>query len=162
MKDYLQQLNERERLMLIVAVPVVTVLLFYALVWRPMAQQVDVLSQRVAKQHTVLLEMRASAQRVEQLRKQGGVNKSRSNQSLLALVDRTVRQGGLAKALKRVEPDGSDKVKVRLEKASFDAMVNWLESMQNQYGISVDTISVDAQENSGIVNVRVTLFGAAA
>jgi len=159
LKVYLQQLNERERLMLLVAVPIVIVLLGYAIIWRPMGQQVDVLSQRVEKQRAVLIEMQASSQQVKQILRQGSAVRSGSGQSLLALVDRTVRQSGLVKALKRVEPDGAQKVKVRLEKAGFDTTVNWLESLKNQYGIRVENISIDAQESSGIVNVRLTLAG---
>jgi general secretion pathway protein M len=80
---------------------------------------------------------------------------------LLTLVDRTVKQAGLSEALKRVEPDGESKVKVRLENAVFDATVGWLESMQQRYSIRVESISIDAQDNPGTVNIRLTLSEAA-
>jgi len=104
--------------------------------------------------------MNNAAQQVNQLRRQKSSTKRGSaNQSLLALVDRTVKQAGLARALKRVEPEGSDKVKVRLEQAGFDAMIGWLESLQLRYSIRVENISIDAQDNPGSVNVRLTLVG---
>lgn len=160
MMSYLKQLNERERLLLVIAGPLLVMLVLYGLVWRPLSGHVDMLQQRVMRQQETLQYMHTAAQRVTELRQQhSSVNRKGNNQSLLALVDRTVKQSGLARALKRVEPDGSDKVKVHLEGAGFDAMIGWLESLQQRYGIGIENISVDAQEIPGSVNVRLTLIG---
>jgi general secretion pathway protein M len=161
MMNYLKQLNERERLLLLIAVPLLVILLLYALIWRPLSTQVDTLEQRVERQQDVLQYMHTAAQQVAQLRRQqSSTNRRGANQSLLALVDRTVKQAKMARALKRVEPDGSDKVNVRLERAGFDDMVGWLESLQQRYAIAVEDISIDAQDAPGTVNVRLTLIGA--
>jgi len=159
MLSYLRQLNERERMLLLIAGPLILLLLIYLLLWRPLAQHVNVLNIRVSKQQTVLIDMQSSAQLVALLRQQGNAGRNTSNQSLLALVDRTVRQSGLIKSLKRVEPDGADKVKIHLEKASFDTLVSWLETLKNRYSITVQNVSIDAQETTGIVNARLTLVG---
>lgn len=160
MMAYLKQLNERERLLLLIVAPLLVLLVLYGLVWRPLSGHVDMLQQRVSRQQETLRYMHTAAQQVKQLRQQqSSTGRRGSNQSLLALVDRTVKQAGLTRALKRVEPDGSDKVKVRLEQAGFDAMVGWLESLQLRYGIRIESISVDAQDSPGSVNVRLTLTG---
>jgi len=162
MMNYLKQLNERERLLLLIAGPLLVILVLYGLVWRPISGHVDMLQQRVIGQRDTLQYMHTAAQRVKELRQQqSSVNRGGNNQSLLALVDRTVKQAGLTRELKRVEPDGSNKVKVRLEGAGFDAMIGWLESLQLRYGVRIDNISVDAQDSPGSVNVRLTLIGTA-
>ena len=162
MMAYLKQLNEHERLLLLIAVPLLVIVLLYVMVWRPFSSHNDMLEQRVERQQDVLQYMHKAAQQVKQLRRQQSTtNRRGANQSLLALVDRTVKQAKLARALKRVEPDGSDKVNVRLEQAGFDDMVGWLESLQQRYAITVKDISIDAQDVPGIVNARLTLIGAA-
>jgi len=153
------QLAERERLLLLVAGPLLLLILAYSLLWRPLDQRVERLHQRVAEQQSLQHWMQASAQQVQQLRQQPGTSTGVSRQSLLSLVDRTIRQSGLSRALKRVEPDGDDKVKVRLEQASFDVMVKWLETLQVRNTVMVQSISVDRQDSAGVVNVRLTLVG---
>jgi general secretion pathway protein M len=161
MMSYLNQLNERERLLLMIAVPLLVIVLSYAIVWRPFSSHVEELQQRVERQQEVLQYMHSAARQVKQLRRQQALtSRSGANQSLLALVDRTVKQAKLARALKRVEPDGADKVKVRLEGAGFDDMIGWLESLQQRYTIAVEDISIDVQDDPGTVNARLTLFGA--
>lgn len=160
MMNYLKQLNERERLLLLVAVPVLAILLLYSLVWRPLSGTVELLQHRVQKQQDTLQYMRKAAQQVKALQQQKSAqSRGGGRQSLLALVDRTVKQAGLTRALKRVEPDGADKVRVRLEGAGFDTMIGWLESLQSRYGIQIESISVDALDNPGLVNVRLMLIG---
>ena len=146
-------------LLLMVAGPLLLVILFYALLWQPLDRRVETLQQRVVEQQSLLQWMQMSAQQVKQAARQSRSGGNVTKQSLLALVDRTVRKSGLSRALKRVEPDGADKVKVRLEQASFDVMVTWLETLQNLYGVTVQGITVDRQDNIGVVNVRLTLLG---
>jgi len=160
MKALLSQLSERERLLLFSAGPLLVLLLLYALVWRPFDQRVERLHEQVAEQQSLLQWMQISAQQVGQLRNQSG-SRNISKQSLLPLVDRTIRQSGLSQALKRVEPDGDGKVKVRLEKAGFDAMIKWLETLQNRHAVLVENVAIDRQDG-GVVNVRLDLVGGAA
>lgn len=163
MKEFFDQfyhrLNERERLLLLVFGPLLLMLLIYALLWQPFDKRVERLQQRVAEQQILAQWMQAAAQQVKQLRQQSEPGRSGSKQSLLSVVDLTLRQAGLSKALKRVEPDGASKVKVRLEQASFDAMTQWLEKLQRSHAVTVQVISVDRQDSIGVVNVRLTLVG---
>jgi type II secretory pathway component PulM len=52
---------------------------------------------------------------------------------------------------------------LRLEAASFDVLVAWLASLQQQYGVRVDAAAIDAAGAPGLVNASLTLsHGAAA
>jgi len=159
MNDFIARLNERERLLLLLAGGLVLLLLIYVLAWRPLDQNLESMGRLVSQQQADLEWMQVSAMKVKQLRSQNTVKRGRQ-QSLLSLVDQTVRRSGLAQALKRVEPEGADKVTVRLEQAGFDAVVGWLENLQQTNGVMIQTISVDRQERDGMVNARLTLIGA--
>lgn len=159
MKAFIAQLSERERLLLLLAATLLLLMLIYGLLWRPFDQRLERMNQRVSEQQDLLEWMQVSAAKVKQLRTQTGSRRGTVQPSLLALVDQTVRRSGLSQALKRVEPDGTDKVKVRLEQAGFDAMIAWLESLRRMNGVTVQSITIDRQDAAGVVNARLTLLG---
>lgn len=159
MNEFIARLSERERLLLLLAAGLVLLLLIYALAWRPLDQHLERMDRLISAQQADLDWMQVSAMKIKQLRSQNTANRGRQ-QGLLSLVDQTVRRSGLAQALKRVEPEGADKVTVRLEQAGFDAVVGWLETLQQVNGVMVQSISVDRQERDGMINARLTLIGA--
>ena len=80
--------------------------------------------------------------------------KPASGQSLLSLVDRTAKSGRLGTALKRVQPDGDEKVGVWLEAANFDDLVRWLAALETRHGVRVVSSVFQALEASGSVDAR--------
>ena len=65
-------------------------------------------------------------------------------ESLLVIVDRSARESGLGNALAGSEPSGPGALSVRLQKASFDALITWLGRLAQQNGIRVDSASIDS------------------
>jgi general secretion pathway protein M len=159
MKAWLDSLAARERVMVIFGAIVLVLLLLYALVWSPVRSGYLELQDAVVGQRETAVWMQESAQRLAQLKSSRGPAASGlGGQSLLALADRTARTDGLGDALKRVEPEGSDSVKVWLEGASFDVLISWLGSLSNKYAINVDTVTLErVGETAGRVNARLTL-----
>jgi general secretion pathway protein M len=74
----------------------------------------------------------------------------------LVLIDRGARDAGLAAALRGTEPAGRG-IRVRLEGAPFDAMMVWLGTLDQRYGITVEAITVDHGAQPGTVDANVTL-----
>jgi general secretion pathway protein M len=79
--------------------------------------------------------------------------------SLLTLVDQTAKSAGLGTSVKRVEPQGDDKLRVQLEQVSFDQMILWLDSLKQEHGVVAINVIVDRQTESGQVNARLLLQG---
>jgi len=158
MKDWLESLAPRERLMVMAAAAVVMLLLIYALIWSPLRGSYVALRDNVAGQRDTAVWMQESAQLLAQLKGSGARTQDLDGQSLLSLADSTARAGGLAGALKRVEPEGSNSVRVWLESASFDQLIQWLGSLSERYGISADMVSMErVADAAGRVNARLTL-----
>ena len=111
------------------------------------------------EQQSLKLWMQQAAAEAKQLR--GGASASGGggdeHRSLLALVDQTAKQSQLAQAVKRIQPDGQDVVRVNLEQASFDDVVKWLGNLQRVYGVSVVDAAIDRQTDAGRINARLTL-----
>jgi general secretion pathway protein M len=155
MKDWFNGLEVNERRMLIGGGTLLLVMLLYVGIWEPLHKKVESLRVSTAKQEAELAWMRSAAQEVKQLRGRGGQRaKPASGQSLLSLVDRTAKSGRLGTALKRVQPDGEQKVRVWLEAASFDDTVRWLTTLETRHGISVVSSVFQALEDAGQVDAR--------
>ena len=159
MKAWLESLGRRERLMVFAGAAAVLLLLVYSLLWSPLHEaysrmQEDVLAQRETAQW-----MEQSAQRLQQLKQsRGPASGGLGGQSMLALADSSARAQGLAAALKRVEPESGGNVKVWLENAAFDTVVQWLGSLHAKYGIRADAVTMEQVSGmAGRVNARMTL-----
>ncbi len=161
MKGWLATLNPRERLMVIGGASLLLLALLVGS-WLSFVSDVERMREVVSGQRAVSQWMESAALEATQLRKGGG-GKPRvvsGGASLLLLVDQTAKRSGLGSAVKRVEPDGSDRVRIRLERVNFDMMMRWLEGLQSKNAVSVDSITVDQHQDSGMANVRLTLKGA--
>jgi general secretion pathway protein M len=153
-----ESLQLRERQVLIIGAVIAALLLGWALMWYPLSHARSDLAARVARQHDDLAWMRQALGETKTLRAQGArARADRQGKSLLALADVSARGAGLTGALKRVEPAGSDSVRVNLEIADFDVLMNWLDVLARDYGVQVTDFSVDKVAGLGLVNARVTL-----
>jgi general secretion pathway protein M len=84
-----------------------------------------------------------------------GMVQNDTGEAPMVLVDRVGREQGLGSALKGTQPSGAG-VRVQLEAAPFDALVTWLATLDQRYGLAIDSITVDRAARPGIVNANVT------
>lgn len=80
--------------------------------------------------------------------------RSSSQQSPLTFVTQSAKQHQLS--LKRVQPEGSNKLRLWLESAPMNKSLNWLKSL-SQGGLVIDDISIERQGQAGMANIRATL-----
>jgi general secretion pathway protein M len=73
----------------------------------------------------------------------------------VVLVDRVAREAGLASALRGTQPNGTG-VRVQLEAAPFDTLVTWLATLDERYGLAIESITVDRAARPGVVNASIT------
>ena len=161
MKEWLLNLEPRERMMFAAGAVLLVLLLLYALVWAPFRSGYHSLQESVSAQRDTVLWMQGSAQTIQRLRNSGGATaKGLGGRSLLSVTDSTARAGGLGPALKRVEPEGANSVRVWLEGASFDVLVKWLGTLSTRHGVDANSVSLERNETPGMVNARLTLEAA--
>ncbi|MEK6749497.1 MAG: type II secretion system protein M [Pseudomonadota bacterium] len=156
-RNFYQQLAPRERILVLWGGAIAAIMLFYVSVWYPIVGYRDETAQAVKEQQNLLNWMRQSAAEVKQLG--GGARGGVTGESLLSVADRTARMNKLADALKRVEPEGENRVRVWLEQAAFDDLVAWLERIQTENRIRIDTASIDKENAPGRVTARLVLEG---
>ncbi len=75
--------------------------------------------------------------------------------SISQVVDSTVRQSGLK--MKRFQPSGDNQAQVWLESVPYNAAISWLHDIENQFGFTIDSASINATSQPGLINLRVRL-----
>lgn len=157
------QLRPNDRRALLIGVAALVLASLYFLVWQPVADHAQHLRQSVKENRELLAWMQQTAHEVAQLRAaRPNTVQISDGQSLLAVVDQSAKSGHLGGAVKRVEPEGQNTVRVWLKQASFDDTMLWLESLQRNNGVRVQNIVVERQEAPGLINARVSLAGGGA
>ncbi|MFQ5487022.1 MAG: type II secretion system protein GspM [Gammaproteobacteria bacterium] len=158
MNKFLANLNPRERRWVLGGGALLLALLIYTLGWLPFSREVARLQNIVSEQRALAAWMEQAAREARRLRGLStGSTENRGRRSLLALADQTAKQAGLGNAIKRVEPEGQDKVHIRLEQAPFDDLTAWLEKLQLGHQVRIVSITIDRQALPGLVDVRLTL-----
>ena len=160
MKELWDNLSPKDRRIVIAGAVVLAMIIAYMAIRLPMSNRVDRLQDKIIEQQVLLQWMqKASAEATALRAMQTGSNVRSSGSSLLALVDQTARSRQLGPAIRRVEPKGDNAVRVQLEGAAFDSVVAWLDSLNKNYGITVDTVSIDRQGVPGQITASLILQG---
>jgi len=158
MKNILSSLDAQQRV-LVVTGSVLLAIVVVVLMWGSFIKDVKRLETIVNEQRELEQWMLQASKEALQLRGVSVTGSISGDKSLLARVDETAKQSGLGQAMKRVEPEGQDKVRIQLDDALFDDVARWLEKLDVSYNIQVERISIDKLDRSGFVNVRLTLAG---
>ncbi|HEY0800051.1 MAG TPA: type II secretion system protein M [Steroidobacteraceae bacterium] len=97
--------------------------------------------------------MRINAPEVRAL---GGQLPADTGEAPVVLVDRVGREAGLATALRGTQPNATGGARVQLEGAPFDTMIMWLDTLDRQYGLAIESITVDRTPTPGLVNASIS------
>ena len=159
MKDWLQSLDPREQIMVLTAVVFVVFAIAWFAIWKPLDTGQQSAALRVEDWKTSIAALRPMK---SQLQAQGGNQAAPAgqNQSMVVIIDNTLRQRGLYDSLQRSQPTpGSDGIRVEFENAAFDDLMLWLGDVNREYGLLVQSSSFSAvsDEGQGRVNATMTL-----
>ena len=148
-------LQPRERLIVGGGAAALGVLLFYLLLWAPLHRDLARLRTDVPKAAEQLAWMRAQAGRVNQLR--AAAPTQLKSGGLLGFVEQSATAFNVKQNIKRIEPEGSNAVRLVVDGVSFNSLVSWLANLHKQGGVRVDNASFEGQSTPGIVNARLLL-----
>jgi general secretion pathway protein M len=155
LRNWLAGLAPRERNLVYAAGGLAIIALLYLLLVLPITTMAAKRAARVEQKTADLAWMRQVAPQVAAAAAAGAA--AGSGESLVVLVDRTGREAGLGGALRDQSPSGDQGLRLRLEAASFDVLVVWLASLQQQHGVKVEAATIDATATPGLVNASLTL-----
>ena len=158
MKQWWLARSPQDRQAIAVAAAAFFLLLLYLLLWIPFQQQIERKKMHLEGQRATLNWMQEQAAEVKLLKdRQSSGNSAGTGEALLTLVDRTAKRNQLRQFIQRLKPQGSDKVQLWVEEAPFDTLVRWLGLLVRQHGLFLESVSIERQEKSGLVNARLNL-----
>lgn len=158
MKDWYMTLEPRERIFVAAAGVAIILAILWIGIWQPLNAGHSRVADSVDDWRRSLSELRPLKGQVA-----AGSNRrpDTSGQSLVVIVDNSLRQRGLYGALQRSQPttDGNG-IRVEFESAAFDDLMLWLGDVHRQYGLQVDSgsFSTASSDSPGRVNSSVTLI----
>jgi general secretion pathway protein M len=158
MRTWFTSLEERERLFVTAAAVLLAIALFYLAVWLPLDRGQKNLAASIDTWRDSLAELRVLKSSVET----AGPNRNAPadvNQSLVVIVDNTLRERALYNSLQRSQPTATNGIRVEFENVAFDDLVLWLGDLSSRYGLQVQSGSFSAasQQNDGRINSTLTL-----
>ncbi len=156
MKAWLEGLEARERLILLVGSVFTFAALVYMLVWEPLNTRSEQLREDLISTNETIEELIRFEGRIAP--PTAGNTGASGNRALVLLISQTVTQFSLNDALQSSKPSGNDStVTVRFENAGFDSLVAWLEELRNSHGLDIRSASFRQSGLSGRVNSTLTL-----
>ncbi|NVJ49196.1 MAG: type II secretion system protein M [Gammaproteobacteria bacterium] len=148
--EWYGQLSERDKKVVQIAAPISVLIIIVFAVIIPINSAVSSLRSEVADNKKAVVLLQAEAPRGTQ----GGAKKSFS--SLTNLVTSTTRQYNFK--LDRFEEKSSSEISVWFDSVAFDQLLQWLENLDNDYGVKSSFVTISQTSETGIVrtNVRLT------
>ncbi len=154
LKSRFEQLDNREKIVLLSSAVILTLILFYLLVIMPFFNKKQKLDNIIIEQQATLQWMYSAANEIQQLRVSPTVPTSKNTTSLLTLVDN--QTASLGKVNKRIEPQGNQAVQISFEAVNFSALVQWLAALHRQQ-IQVIAMTIEPLATPDKVMARLTL-----
>jgi general secretion pathway protein M len=161
MKQYLDQFNAwwsarqtRERQVLIAGAIAVAIAILYGAIWTPVVTADRRAQAALVRNREVANRLETIAVEVQHAR--GGGAGGFANLPLLTAVDQATKRPELGKEASRIQPEGDKEVKIWLDDVPFDALITWLQILQQQYGISVGSAEIE-KKAEGVVSARLSL-----
>jgi general secretion pathway protein M len=147
-----QGLQPREQRMVAFGGIALTLIILFGAILLPLQSAVSGAEARNESKRQDLVWMRANAAEIRAAGNQLPVD---SAEPPVVLVDRVGRAAGLTDALRGTQPNGNG-VRVQLEGAPFDTVVTWLATLDQRYGLSIESITLDRTVKPGLINASIT------
>ncbi len=157
MKDRLiarwRDFSIKERSLLTILFLVVICSLIYAFIWLPVQHDRERLNRAIPEKKAKLLLMRSQAADIERLRGQFSTLRSQTG-GLKAAIEVSAKVSGLTLNYAPTDQNtGDNRLKVALMQVSFDTWLKWVESLQSQHHVRVQSCQITPSASRGLVNI---------
>jgi general secretion pathway protein M len=152
LSDWYSGLQAREQRMVLIGAVLVCLAVLFGGILLPIESAVSTAVKTAGTRREDLAWMRVNA---PEIRAGGASLAPDTGEAPVVLVDRVGREAGLGNAMRGTQPSGAG-VRVQLEAAPFDTLVTWLATLEERYGLAIESISVDRAARPGLVNANIT------
>lgn len=152
--SFITSLSSRERGLLSAAGLLAALLMFYMLVWEPTQLRLKDLRERQLPQSEQTLAWVKQALANAENGQTSKVEKIIEG-PLLTVIEQTGEKANVRSAIKRMQPNQNQEVKIWMNEVKFDHWLRWV-ALLHQQNVQIDRASVVAS-SPGLVDVRMTV-----
>jgi general secretion pathway protein M len=146
--DQWQARTARERVLIGLMMGVATLWVAITLIWQPIMQERARLAGDIARYDRAIAALNAMAAG-------GPVAPPVVDDAALPVII-TDTAANFALTIRRLQPAG-DSVQVTLEDAPFDAVLFWIEALERDHGLRVQTLDLSRRPAPGVVSTNLTV-----
>ncbi len=157
MKAWFEALQSRQRMFVLSAIAVVALAILYLTIWRPLDKAHTSMQTSVQTWRDALSDLRPLQSQLQNSSLVG--SQPSRNESLVVIIDNSLRLRGLYGALQRSQPTAQNGIRVEFENAAFDDLILWLGDLAASHDLQLQSgsFSSSATDTAGRVNATVTL-----
>lgn len=156
MQKWWQELDSRERMLIMVIGAVLVLALYFSAVWYPIHAARGRAEQRLTHSQSDLMWMRSASTELKRLSALSPKARTYDG-TLLTLIGETAGKSNMGSAIKKLDPEGSLLARVTVEKAIYTDFMRWLVLMHNDYGVRVVNAGLRKGGLAGTVDGEITL-----
>jgi len=149
--NLLNKYNRRDQTLILGCGLAVLLYLLWLLVLVPIQNKRDQLLAANTASTQTLGRVQIAAAQIQQYRDAGA---NASNENISSLIDSTLRANGLS--MSGLQPGANGDARVRLDRAAYGPLMQWLYELEFKQGITVSELSIASTNDPGqvIVNLR--------
>ena len=153
--NWWQRLNQRERFLLGVAIPVVIVVILYTNLFQPTYDKVRSLRLSVPEDNATLAWMKFQLQESPSVAVSGQDNAVVNDKPLLTEVETVAKQARIAASIQRVQPDRSNNVEIWFQEVVADRLLDGIDKLAKR-NIAIASATI-TRGKPGMVSARIKL-----
>lgn len=153
LKEYLEEINDRERKLVFIAGAFFIFFLFYSLIYSP-------ITSSVTNKKNILLENKQTLQWMEDVYTKNKNFNSQvvlSNDRLLAVLSNSLRMSNIKNFTYQLEQTSTGDIRLSFANVPYNNLINWLWMFCGKYALGIKTFSATAKGTNGIVSVSLVL-----
>ncbi len=155
-KDYYNNLNEREKWTVIGGGICLVIFIYYALIYSP-------LNSAVSQKSAQLIEQTETLEWMNKVRQQGVSTQKKqkvSNSQLLTLIATQLKEGKTLSSPFKLEQTSSGEVQLSFEAVPFNLFVTWFSNINRNYAFTIKQFDIEKTKVAGVTKLMI-IIGAA-
>lgn len=157
MKEWWQHLSNREQKLVLLSGIFIIAIVFYFLIWSPVSGSLTTLQNNVTQEQQLLSWMRTAVLQLETNSSTNLGNTTVNAATLFTTIENSLTSNGLKSELKDIKQNQDGTITLTFDQVDFDDLINYLISLQQQYGIIITTFNSSKLPNTGYVKCEVVL-----
>lgn len=152
MNKFWQNLNERERWMVIAAGFVLASYIFYALLYSPIVENLE-------NNHELLVEKRSTLNWMKQIQPSSIANNKQaklSNSQLITVIANQLKTSNI-KFPYQLQQTGSGEIQISFDKVPFEYVITWLAQLKENYRFTIKQFNAEKTDSAGVTKLLLIL-----